>query len=100
VDGLFRFATLDPSRDGRSADCIVNLGNPEEVTILQLAQEVIRATNSSSAVVFTPLPEDDPKVRRPDISRARRVLGWRPTVSLVEGLRLAIPYFSATLARV
>jgi dTDP-glucose 4,6-dehydratase len=99
IEGLFRFLTVDPSMNGHSDDPILNMGNPEEVTILRLAREIIRATNSSSTILFTPLPLDDPRVRRPDISRARRVLGWQPTVSLAEGLRLAMPYFSSALAK-
>ena len=66
----------------------VNLGNPDhEVTMLELAQTVIQVTGSSSEVVFEALPTDDPQVRRPDITRARQVLGWEPEVDLAEGLR-------------
>jgi len=75
----------------------VNLGNPQEVTILQLAQEVIAATNSHSPIVFRPLPQDDPKVRRPDISRAKQMLDWSPKVSREEGLRRTIAYFKEAL---
>lgn len=64
----------------------MNIGNPNEFTVLQLAQEVIDVTGSGSEIVFDPLPVDDPVVRQPDISLARRVLGWEPTVSLREGL--------------
>ena len=64
----------------------MNIGNPNEYTILQLAEEVIEVTGSDSAVVFEPLPVDDPVVRQPDISLARRVLGWEPVVSLRDGL--------------
>jgi dTDP-glucose 4,6-dehydratase len=66
----------------------VNLGNPDkELTMLELAQTVIRITGSSSEVVFEALPTDDPQVRRPDITRARQILGWEPEVDLDEGLR-------------
>src|SRR3954447_23084906 len=65
----------------------VNLGNPEEFTLLELAAQVIEATGSESAVVFESLPENDPAQRRPDIARARQLLGWEPTVALAEGLR-------------
>src|SRR3954469_12719455 len=65
----------------------VNLGNPEEFTLLELAAQVIEAAGSESAVVFESLPENDPAQRRPDIARARQLLGWEPTVALAEGLR-------------
>lgn len=94
VEGLFRLATVDLSS---AEPPIINLGNPEEVTVLQLAQAVIRVTRSSSPIVFRPLPEDDPKVRRPDIDRARRLLGWQPRVALADGLQRVMPYFTAAL---
>ncbi|HXV57470.1 MAG TPA: NAD-dependent epimerase/dehydratase family protein, partial [Gaiellaceae bacterium] len=65
----------------------VNLGNPAELTLLQLAETVLRVTGSPSELVFQALPVDDPQVRRPDITRARQVLGWQPEVELEEGLR-------------
>jgi len=71
----------------------VNIGNPVEFRIRELAEMVIRMTGSESEIVERPLPQDDPKVRRPDISLARRVLGWEPRISLEEGLRRTIPYF-------
>jgi len=71
----------------------VNLGNPMEVSILQFAERIKSLTNSSSAVAFRPLPEDDPRVRQPDIGRARELLGWEPQVGLEEGLRHTIDYF-------
>jgi dTDP-glucose 4,6-dehydratase len=76
----------------------VNVGNPGEFTVLQLAEQVIRMTGSRSRVEFRPLPEDDPKVRQPDITRARSVLGWTPKVDLEEGLRYTIEYLRAGLA--
>jgi dTDP-glucose 4,6-dehydratase len=69
----------------------VNLGNPEEFSILELAQTVIRVTSSKSEVVFEALPIDDPQVRQPDITRARQVLGWEPEIELEEGLRRMLP---------
>jgi dTDP-glucose 4,6-dehydratase len=69
----------------------VNLGNPSEFTILELAQTVIRVTSSKSEIVFEALPVDDPQVRQPDISRAREVLGWEPEIPLEEGLRRMLP---------
>jgi dTDP-glucose 4,6-dehydratase len=68
----------------------VNIGNPDEFTLLELAQTVIEVTGSHSEIVFEALPTDDPKVRRPDISLARKILGWEPTVNLREGLRRTI----------
>ena len=65
----------------------VNIGNPAEYTLLELAQKVIEATGATSEIVFEALPVDDPKVRQPDITRARQLLGWEPQVSLEEGLR-------------
>lgn len=73
----------------------VNMGNPEEFTVLDLAKKVIELTGSSSKIVFLPLPEDDPKRRRPDIGLAKRTLGWEPTVRLEEGLGKTIAYFEA-----
>jgi dTDP-glucose 4,6-dehydratase len=71
----------------------VNLGNPSEIAILEFAQRIRRMTASQPAIVFQPLPEDDPKQRRPDIGKARALLGWEPRVPLEEGLRLTIEYF-------
>ncbi len=76
----------------------VNIGNPAEMTIRQIADAIIRATGSLSRVVHKPLPADDPRVRQPDITRARTLLGWEPRVSLDEGLRKTIDYFRAALA--
>jgi dTDP-glucose 4,6-dehydratase len=71
----------------------VNIGNPQELTIEQIARRIIEMTGSKSRIVYQPLPEDDPKVRKPDITRARTLLGWEPTVSLEEGLGKTIDYF-------
>ena len=75
----------------------VNIGNPGEFTMLQLAQEVIDLTNSSSKITYKPLPQDDPRQRRPDISVADAVLGWRPTIDLRTGLQKTISYFDDQL---
>ncbi len=76
----------------------VNIGNPGEFTMLELAQKVIEATGSSSRIVFKPLPDDDPKQRQPDIALARRALGgWTPQVDLATGLRRTVEYFRAGL---
>jgi dTDP-glucose 4,6-dehydratase len=71
----------------------VNLGNPDEITLLELAHRILGVTGSKSRIVYRPLPEDDPKVRRPDIGKAKRLLGWEPRVSLDEGLKRVLPYF-------
>ncbi len=76
----------------------VNLGNPEEYTMLELAQLIREMTGSTSPVVFAPLPDDDPRQRRPDISRANDLLGWRPRVTVEDGLARTIAYFRRVLA--
>jgi nucleoside-diphosphate-sugar epimerase len=76
----------------------VNIGNPHELTIEQIARTIIRLTGSSSRVVHRDLPVDDPKVRRPDITRATALLGWTPHVALEDGLEKTIAYFRARLA--
>jgi dTDP-glucose 4,6-dehydratase len=86
VDGIFRLF-------GSNHTDPVNVGNPVEFTIRELAEAVIAETGSSSELRNLPLPEDDPKVRQPDISLAKRLLGWEPRIPLVEGLRRTIPYF-------
>jgi len=72
----------------------MNIGNPAEMTVLEFAKEIIRVTGSSSEIVFEPLPEDDPKVRQPDISLARKVLDWEPQVLLADGLKETIEFFA------
>ena len=90
VEGIYRLMMSDTSDP-------VNIGNPQELTILDLARKVIAATGSKSRIVERPLPEDDPKVRQPDITRARQLLGWEPKVSLDEGLVPTIAYFRTKL---
>ncbi|MGH9828465.1 MAG: UDP-glucuronic acid decarboxylase family protein [Blastocatellia bacterium] len=86
--------TLDlPSRLTANVHYPINIGNPQEFTVLELAEKVLRITGSRSRIEYRPLPVDDPRVRRPDISRARRLLGWEPAVSLEEGLAETIHYF-------
>ena len=75
----------------------VNLGNPAELTVLQFAREIIAATGSRSKISFRPLPQDDPRQRRPDIARARALLDWEPRVALAEGLVKTIDYFRGRL---
>jgi len=77
----------------------VNLGNPAETTILEFAKKIISLTGSSSRIVYRPLPADDPKQRQPDISLARQMLGWEPRVTVDDGLKQTIDYFSSVLTR-
>jgi len=88
IDGIYRLFLSDRSDP-------VNVGNPGEFTVRQLAERVIELTGSTSEIVSRPLPEDDPKVRKPDITRARERLGWEPKVQLDEGLRRTIEFFRA-----
>lgn len=88
VEGLIRTSQVDTPGP-------LNLGNPAEFTILECAQTVLKVTGSKSKIAFAPLPQDDPKQRRPDITRAKEILGWEPRISLKEGLRLSLPYFAA-----
>jgi UDP-glucuronate decarboxylase len=71
----------------------INLGNPDEYTILELAQAVQKMVNPDAEIIFKPLPQDDPRRRRPDITRAKTLLDWQPTVPLQEGLKLTIDDF-------
>ena len=91
VDGLYRLMQCDERYP-------VNLGNPREMTILEFAQHLLALTGSQSKIVFEPLPEDDPKQRRPNIDKARALLGWEPRVDLEEGLRRTIGHFTAKSA--
>jgi dTDP-glucose 4,6-dehydratase len=77
------------------SDCTepVNIGNPAEMSVLEFAKVIIEITGSKSKIVYETLPVDDPKVRRPDISKARELLGWEPKVKLREGLRQTVDYF-------
>jgi dTDP-glucose 4,6-dehydratase len=75
----------------------VNIGNPRELTVIEIARFVLKLTGSNSPLQHKPLPVDDPKVRRPDISRAMRLLGWEPKVELEDGLRKTIEYFRNVL---
>ena len=75
----------------------VNLGNPEEFTILELAQKVIELTGSKSEIIYEAMPQDDPKQRQPDISHAQNTLGWAPEIQLEQGLNRTIAYFEKLL---
>ena len=77
----------------------MNIGNPREMTIKQFAEEIIRITGTKSPIEYRPLPVDDPKVRQPDIGRARKILGWEPKVAFEEGIVQTIEYFRGCLER-
>src|SRR6201996_574532 len=86
INGIYRLAKSDFHEP-------VNIGNPREMTILQFGQEILRITGAQSEIEYRPLPVDDPKVRQPDITRAKNVLKWEPRVEFDEGIRIAIEYF-------
>src|ERR1043166_7889145 len=86
IDGIFRLAMSDFHEP-------VNIGNPREMTIKQFGEEILRITGAKSTIEYKPLPEDDPEVRQPDISRARKILGWEPKVEFDEGIKKTIEYF-------
>ncbi len=92
VEGMMRLMDSDKSITGP-----INIGNPVEFTMRQLAELVVAETASKSPIVFRPLPQDDPKQRRPDISQAQAKLGWQPKVSLADGLKETVAYFRRTL---
>jgi dTDP-glucose 4,6-dehydratase len=91
VDGILRLIKSDLHQP-------VNIGNPTEMTIEEMARIIIKMTNSSSQIVFKPLPEDDPKIRKPDIARAQTKLGWSPKVSIEDGLTETIKFFKKELS--
>jgi UDP-glucuronate decarboxylase len=93
VDGLIKLMESDDTCTGP-----INLGNPHEFTILELAKEILDLTGSTSPIHFCPLPSDDPKQRRPDITFAKKMLKWEPSISLREGLKQTIPYFEKLFA--
>lgn len=86
VDGIYRLLLSDYSSP-------VNIGNPSEITLLQFAEEILALTGSKSKIVYKPLPQDDPKQRQPDITKAKTILGWEPKVDRKEGLKLTYDYF-------
>jgi dTDP-glucose 4,6-dehydratase len=86
IEGIYRLMMSN-------YDLPVNIGNPTEMTMLQFAEQIIRATKSRSKIVFKPLPQDDPKQRKPNIAKAKKYLGWAPQVPLAQGLTDTIAYF-------
>lgn len=94
IEGFFRLMNSDPA-----IQTPVNLGNPGEFTVRELAEKIVDMTGSSSRIVYRPLPVDDPRQRRPDITVAKRELGWEPAVALGDGLKSTIAYFERQLAR-
>lgn len=90
IEGIVRLARTD-------VNLPVNIGNPGEFTVLECAREVIDVTGSSSDIVFEPAMQDDPSRRQPDITRARELLGWQPTITLRQGLEMCLPYFRSRL---
>ena len=92
VDGILRLSKSDEHLP-------VNVGNPNEFTMLECANVVLDVTGSSSNIIYKPLPEDDPKQRKPDITKAKKLLGWEPKINLQEGLKLSLDYFKAAISR-
>ncbi len=90
IDGIYRLLMSDIVEP-------VNIGNPDEIPVLQLAEEIKHITGSKSKIVFKDLPEDDPKIRQPDISKAKKFLGWQPKVNRVEGLKKTLEYFRSKI---
>ena len=90
VDGIYRLLMSDYNMP-------VNIGNPHEMTVAGMAREILSLTGSKSRIINTPLPEDDPKVRQPDITRATTILGWKPNVGLTDGLTKTIEYFKTKI---
>ncbi|MCW3109537.1 MAG: family oxidoreductase [Segetibacter sp.] len=88
VEGIYRLLMSDYTNP-------VNIGNPDEITLKDFAEEVLKLTNSDVKVVYKPLPVDDPKQRRPDITKAKEILGWKPTISRSEGLKITYDYFKS-----
>ncbi len=91
VEGIYRLLLSDYPHP-------VNIGNPDEITIKQFGEEIIRLTNTSQKLIYKPLPKDDPKQRQPDITLARQLLGWEPKVSRAEGLKITLEYFKEKVA--
>jgi dTDP-glucose 4,6-dehydratase len=90
VEGIFRLLMSDYTMP-------VNIGNPDEITILEFAEEIIKLTGTNQKIIFKELPTDDPKQRQPDITKAKKILGWEPKVSRAEGLKITLDYFKSVV---
>lgn len=90
VDGIYKLLMSDYAQP-------VNVGNPDEITINQFGEEILKLTNAKSKLIYKPLPVDDPKQRRPDITKAKSILGWEPKVNRAEGLKLTLSYFQSLI---
>ncbi len=92
VEGIYRLLMSDYAYP-------VNIGNPDEITIGDFAEEIIRLTGTSSKIIYKPLPQDDPKQRKPDITKAKEILGWGPTINRSEGLKRTLEYFMTVIPK-
>ena len=90
VDGIFKLLMSNEVEP-------VNIGNPEEISIKQFAEEVIKITGSKSKIKYVELPEDDPKVRQPNIEKAKKILGWEPKIDRIDGLKITLEYFKKVI---
>jgi len=105
VEGIIKLLFVEPNTSvlassetqEKSIHFPVNLGNPHELSVLDIAKIVLKLTGSKSKIEFRPLPVDDPKVRRPDITKAKTLLGWEPNVGVEKGLSMTIKYFKEKL---
>jgi dTDP-glucose 4,6-dehydratase len=88
VEGIFRLLMSDYHLP-------VNIGNPDEITIKEFAEEIVKLTGTTQKIIYQPLPKDDPKQRQPNITKAKQLLGWEPKVSRAEGLRITYDYFKS-----
>jgi UDP-glucuronate decarboxylase len=93
IDGIYKMLMLEAI-----VDTPINLGNPGEFSMLEIAEKVIRITKSSSQIIFEPLPEDDPRQRKPDIALANSILGWKPEIAIETGIELTAEYFAKELS--
>lgn len=92
VEGIYRLLLSDHEQP-------VNIGNPDEITINEFAEEIIRLTGSQSKIIYTPLPKDDPKQRKPDVTKAREILDWQPKFTRADGLKPTLEYFQKALSK-
>lgn len=90
IEGIYRLLMSDYTQP-------VNIGNPQEITLLEFAEEILKLVDTKSKIIFKPLPTDDPKQRKPDITTAQKILGWAPTVERQEGLKTTLEYFKTVL---